>query len=126
LQQIRALMQHMGIVEVQSAFQLVLLETMVEARNTVTPPEQDISRQQLTHLLDQNRDTLEAQMREQVPLILLYVYRDIDDATLSGYAELQGSPALLWANQALVEAIQRALEDAGDRVKKRLESTTLT
>src|SRR5699024_4541662 len=52
LRQIRNLMRHMDIVDVQSAFHLVLLETMADARNTVTPPEQDIGPRQLTHLLE--------------------------------------------------------------------------
>lgn len=120
LQQLRTLMQAKRIIDVQSAFQLTLLQTMVATRNALTPASRDIDQAMLEQLLDSTRKTLHTQMQEQVPLLLLYVYRDIDDATLKAYVELQSSPAVSWTNQALVTAIQGALESAGEQVSTRV------
>lgn len=121
LQQIKKLMRHMGIVDVQSAFHLTLLKTMVNMRNALTPPERDIPQARLQKLLEQTRRTLRSQLRKQVPFILLYVYRNISDADLRKYVEMQSSPALAWTNRALVKAIRRTLEQAGKRVWQRAE-----
>ena len=48
--------------------------------------------------------------------MLLYVYRDVDDSTLSEYVALQNQPELVWANQALKNAIIDTLSAASDRV----------
>jgi len=116
LQQIRTLMQNMGIIDVQSAFQLTLLKAMVATRNAATSAAYNIDQATLQALVDNNRTTLRNQMQEQVPLILLYVYRDIDDDTLQSYVEMQSSPALVWVNQALVKAIQQTLAAAGQNI----------
>lgn len=120
LRQLNTLIQKRGMIDVQSAFQSTLLQTMVAARNALTPASLDIDQAALEQLLDSNRNTLRTQMQEQVPLLLLYVYRDIDDATLKSYVELQSSPAVSWVNQALVTAIQGALASAGEQVSTRV------
>lgn len=122
LQQINALVDHMGIIDLQSAFHLVLLKTVLETANAVTGPDHDMSEAEIDAILRQNRHMLRSQLEEQLPPILLYIYRDIDDASLQKYVKLQGAPALLWANQTLVKAIRNALEQAGQRVRQRANS----
>lgn len=120
LQLLRKLMDKMGVIDIQTAFKTTLLKTMVSTRNAITPAQKDVSQSALQQLLGKARRTMRNQMSEQVPLILLYVYRNIDDETLTAYVELQSSPAMVWANQALVGAVEAALADAGGQLSERV------
>ena len=57
---------------------------------------------------DSGRERLRQQMRPNLPNTLAYIYRDIDDAELSRFAEWAESPA----GQGFYRAAERAVQDA--------------
>lgn len=122
LSRIDTLMQAMAIVDVQTAFHVTLLTTMLHTRNAVTPSAQDISQANITKQVQRNRRMLNNQLREQLPPILLYVYRKVDNDDLRDYVQMQVSSAMKWTNQALAEAIRSALEQAGQQLLKKAEA----
>lgn len=122
LQQIKTLIHDMAIIELQSAFHVALLDTMLKTRNALAPLEQDMTLAEINQQLEQNRNMLRKQLHEQLPPILLFAYREVDDADFGKYVDLQGSEALLWTNRALARAIGKALEQAGAKVPAKAEN----
>ncbi len=122
LRTVNTISQNMSVVELQTSFNLTLLEAMVRARNAATGAEYQVTEQEIQRMLGNTRQGIRSRLREQVPLMLLYVFRNVEDSVLDSYAELQSRPALVWTNQALTEAIQGALEAAGEKIPERLNT----
>ncbi len=120
LRKTNTISQNMSVVELQTAFNLTLLESMVRARNAAVGAEYQVAEQEIQRTLDNTRQGISSRLREQVPLMLLYVFRNVEDSALNEYAQLQSRPALVWTNKALTEAIQGALEDASERIPERV------
>jgi len=113
---IDALADNMQIVQLQTAFNVTLLETMIRSRNAVVDSAQQVDETQVERMLTNTRSGIRGQLEERVPQMLLYVYRDVDDATLQSYADLQSQPDLMWANRAVENAIIASLSAAGKKV----------
>ncbi|MES1924361.1 hypothetical protein [Salinisphaera sp. T31B1] len=113
---IDSLSDDMQIVQLQTAFNVTLLEAMIRGRNAVVDSDRQVDEPQIERMLSNTRDGIRGKLDERVPLMLLYVYRDVDDATLQDYADLQSQPDMVWTNQAVEKAIIDALAAAGDQV----------
>lgn len=122
LQQIRQLIDAMAIVDLQRAFHIKLLDAMLQTRNGLLPSAQRLTPAAINTRLEDNRSTLDQQLHEQLPPILLYAYRDVDDADFARYVQLQGASAMAWANRALAQAIAKALHQAGKKLPKQAAS----
>jgi|GEM_PF-1519837 len=116
LRQMRLLMQHLHMIEIQHAFQQALLSTMLQTRNAVVSPDERIEPARRERMLHDNSRRLRQEMEQRVPMLLLYVLRDVSDDELAAYVELQASTPLIWTNKALVKALRQVLEDAGSEV----------
>lgn len=116
LRQIDALTEHMQIIELQTQFNVTLLEAMIRARNAVSPSEFQVDESRIERMVTDTQGNIRSQLDKRVPLMLLYVYRNVSDAELQEYAELQGQPDLVWTNAALKNAIVDTLAAAGERV----------
>lgn len=121
LKVIDALAGDMQVVDLQTNFNLTLLESMIRARNAVVDSSQQVDEPQVKRMLSNTRAEIHGKLEQQVPLMLLYVYRDVNEATLQQYADLQSRPALDWVNSALERAITQSLASAGDPIPDRYE-----
>lgn len=115
LQRVRALMQAMDTIELQSAFHATLLQAVLQTRNALT--QSMLAPTAIQIKLADSRRMLRGQLQEQLPQILLYVYRDVSDRDLQKYVKMQQSTALTWTNQALVKAIGIVLEQASQQLQ---------
>lgn len=117
LRRIDTLAEDMQIIELQTAFNATLLETMIRARNVASPAQYQVPAERIDSMVDETRGNIKTQLDKRVPLMLLYVYRDVSDAELQEYAQLQAQPGLVWTNAALKKAIVSALASASERVR---------
>lgn len=113
---IDALADDMQIIQLQTAFNVTLLETMIRSRNAVVDSEQQVDEEQVESMLSNTRSGIRGQLEQRVPQMLLYVYRDVDDADLQAYADLQSQPDMVWTNRAVENAIIASLSAAGEKV----------
>ena len=116
LRQIDSLAEDMQIIELQTGFNVTLLEAMIRARNAASTAEYQVDQPRIEQMVAKTRGNIKGKLEQRVPLMLLYVYRDVSDAELQSYAQLQDRPELVWTNQALKAAIINALSNAGERV----------
>ena len=108
----------MRVTELQTGFNMTLLESMLRARNAAADASQRVDANRMQKILSNTRDGIRAKLAEQVPQMLLYVYRSVDTATLARYAGYQHQPAMVWTNQALEKAIVQTLADASQNIPK--------
>lgn len=116
MQIVDQLADDMVVTDLQTNFNVALLKGMIESRNTVATPGEQIGGDQKQRILSNSRDGIRAKLNQQVPRMLLYVYRDVDTETLGQYAALQHQPEMVWTNHALADAVTATLSDAGERV----------
>ncbi|WP_353180430.1 MULTISPECIES: hypothetical protein [unclassified Salinisphaera] len=124
LRQIDLLAKHMQIVELQTDFNVTLLEAMIRARNVASAEEYRVDNSRVEQMVAETRANIGNKLEQRVPLMLLYVYRNVEDSTLADYAALQGQPELVWTNQALKSAIIDTLAAASDRVTENFNSAS--
>jgi hypothetical protein len=124
LRQIDALAQDMQIIELQTGFNVTLLEAMIRGRNAASAPEYQVDQPRIEQMVSETRGNIEGKLEQRVPLMLLYVYRDVSDAELQSYVQLQDRPELVWTNQALKTAIIDALSSAGERVAENFQKAS--
>lgn len=115
LQRVQTLMRAMGTIELQSAFHAALLQAVLQTRNALT--QSALAPTAIQTQLADSRRMLRGQLQEQLPPILLYVYRDVSDSDLQKYVKMQQSTALTWTNQALAKAIGIVLEQASQQLQ---------
>ena len=118
LEQINALIDDMAIIDLQSAFHVALLDTVLKTHNALPSADDDTAPIAVDEQLDGNRAMLRKQLQQQLPPLLLYAYRDVSDADFAKYVSLQDSPALTWTNRALAKAVGKALRQAGKKIPK--------
>lgn len=118
LEIIGQLASDMVVTDLQLDFNLSLLKSVIKARNSVAESNEQVGAEQKERILSKSRTGIQAKLEEQVPRMLLYVYRDVDTKTLKEYAALQHQPAMVWTNRALADAVTAALSDAGERIPK--------
>lgn len=116
VRRMRGLADDLRLVELQTAFNLGMMQGMIAARNTVVSDDYSISPTSERMMLEETRAGLDMRLSQQIPVMLLYAYRDVDQARRAAYAELQHDEALRWVNRALAEALETALADAAERV----------
>lgn len=124
LRMIDSLSDDMQIVQLQTGFNVTLLESMIRSRNAVVDASSQVGEPQIERMLANTRDGIRGKLDQRVPLMLLYVYRDVDDATLQQYADLQSQPDMVWTNKAVEDAIIGALADAGKKVPAQLDAAS--
>lgn len=111
----RDLVAEMRLVELQVEFNVAMLQGTVAARNAAVPDGQQTSDANLKHMETQTRDRLRQRLQRQLPVMLFYAYREVDDEALRGYERLQTSPPLHWVNAALPELLAQSLSTASKR-----------
>jgi len=109
----------MQVVDLQTDFNLTLLESMIRARNATVGTSQEVGEPQIERMLSNTREGIRDKLEQQVPLMLLYVYRDVDQQALQDYADLQAQPGLAWVNRALEQAITQTLAAASEKIPNR-------
>lgn len=124
LRQINTLADHMQIIELQTGFNATLLEAMIRARNAASPSQYQVPAGRIDSMVNETRSNIEGQLEKRVPLMLLYVYRDVSDTQLQKYAQLQGQPDLVWTNAALKNAIVSALASASERASENFNNAS--
>ena len=124
LRQIDLLAENMQVVQLQTEFNVTLLEAMIRARNAASAAEYQVENSRVEQMVAETRTNISAKLEQRVPLMLLFVYRNVEDSTLSEYAALQGQPELIWTNQALKKAIIDTLAAASDRVTDNFNSAS--
>ena len=124
LRQIDSLAQDMQIIELQTGFNVTLLEAMIRARNAASGPQHQVDAPRIEQMVAKTRGNIEGKLEQRVPLMLLYVYRDVSNAELESYVQLQSRPELVWTNQALKKSIIDALSDAGERVASNFQNAS--
>jgi len=122
LEIIEQLSDDMVVGDLQTDFNVALLESMIAARNDVVSPDEQVDAAQKQRIIANSRDGIRAKLNQQVPRMLLYVYRDVDTKTLQQYADLQHQPFMVWSNKALANAVTSTLADAGPRVSQNLSA----
>ena len=122
LEIIEQLSDDMVVGDLQTDFNVALLESMIAARNDVVSPDEQVDAAQKQRIIANSRDGIRAKLNQQVPRMLLYVYRDVDTKTLQQYADLQHQPFMVWSNKALANAVTSTLADAGPRVAQNLSA----
>lgn len=113
---VKSLADDMAVTDLQLKFNLSLLKSVIKARNSVVPSDQQVGSAQKQRILSNSRNDIRAKLDQQIPQMLLYVYRDVSTDTLKQYARLQHQPEMVWTNQAVADAVTASLSDAGDRL----------
>lgn len=108
----------MHLADLQTRFNVTLLRAVIRARNLVIAPGDRVDESQIQRILSNTSAGLHRKLAQQLPLMLLYVYRDVDTDTLERYAAIQHRSAMVWVNKTFVQAIGGALEAAGDNIPK--------
>ncbi|MGN8159801.1 hypothetical protein ACS8Y6_14450 [Salinisphaera sp. RV14] len=103
----------MRLADLQTRFNVTLLGAMIRARNLALGPSGRVDETQIQRILSDTRKGLRRKLEQRLPLMLLYVYRDVGTDTLERYAALQHRPAMVWVNATLVQCIGKTLEAAG-------------
>lgn len=111
---VRQLAADLQLVELQTVFNLGLLQGMVTARNTVAPPGRTTSKENLARMMRETSEGLDQRLSRRIPLMLLYVYRDASEEQRAAYIQLQRDEALRWINGALAGAVEDALDAAAE------------
>lgn len=119
---VKDLADDMAVTDLQLQFNLSLLKSVIKARNAVVPADQKVGSAQKQRILSNSRDGIRAKLDQQVPRMLLYVYRDVNTDTLKQYARLQHQPEMVWTNQAVADAVTASLSDAADRLTQNLNA----
>jgi hypothetical protein len=119
---VRQIAAHMQVVALQTGFNITLLASMIRARNAVGGKNARMSNAQIKRILSNTRTAISAKLRQRVPLMLLYVYRNVDTRTLQQYADLQAQPAMIWTNRALAQAIVNTLATASQSIPQQFRS----
>ncbi|ROO24529.1 hypothetical protein SAOR_15170 [Salinisphaera orenii MK-B5] len=121
---IDGLADDMEVISLQTEFNVTLLRGMIKGRDAVVDPAQQASDSRVEQMVSNTREGIRDQLEQRVPLMLLYVYRDVDDATLQQYADLQAESDMTWTNQALRQAITDTLAAAGERIPEQMNAGT--
>lgn len=114
--QARTLLDRMGLVDLQVAFNVGMLRGMVAARNAAAGDAGQTSSDNTQRMAEQTENSLRKRMNKQLPVMLFYAYRDVETDKLDRYAALQDSPPLAWLNETVPKVLAAALADATDRV----------
>lgn len=112
----RELLDSMGLVDLQLAFNVGMLKGMIAARNVVVDESMKTSPDTARKMAARTRSGLRATLRQELPVMLLYAYRTVPDAKLARYLALHNSPALAWVNEAIPEVLAAVLQDAAQRL----------
>ena len=123
LRLIDGLVADMQVVELQTNYNVILLQSMIRGRNAAVSEQNRVDDAQVERMISNTRQGIRDKLQEQVPLMLLYIYRNVDDADLQQYADLQAKPDMLWTNDALVQAITETLRAAGNDIPEQFNST---
>ncbi|HET7371618.1 MAG TPA: hypothetical protein VFK45_12370 [Gammaproteobacteria bacterium] len=116
------LVDDMHLADLETRFNITLLGAMIRARNLAVAPAKRVDETQIQRILSNTRTGLHRKLEQQLPLMLLYVYRDVDTDTLERYAALQHRPAMVWAHATLVQSVGAALEAAGRSMPETLQT----
>lgn len=119
MDRMRALAEDLQLVDLQTAFNLGMMQGMILAKNTVVSDDYSISPSSERMMLEETRGGLQRRLNQQIPVMLMYVYRDVGESRKAAYAELQHAEALRWVNGALADALETALKAAAERIPKR-------
>lgn len=122
LQIVDQLAGDMHLADLQTRFNITLLGAMIRARNLAVDGANRVDESQIRRILSNTRTGLHRKLAQQLPLMLLYVYRNVDTATLERYAAFEHRPAMVWVNQAVVRAIGETLEAAGRSIPTTLKT----
>ncbi len=116
------LARDMRLADLQTRFNVTLLGAMIRARNLALDAGARVDETQIRRILSSTRTGLHRKLEQQLPLMLLYVYRDVDTDTLGRYAALQHRSAMVWVNATLVQCIGETLEAAGRSIPEALKT----
>lgn len=116
LEKARTLLERMRLVDLQVAFNIGMLRGMVTARNAAANPADQTSGDNTARMTEQTESSLRKRMNRQLPIMLFYAYRNVEDAKLDRYATLQASPPLAWLNETMPEVLTSVLRDATERL----------
>ncbi len=116
------LVHDMHLADLQTRFNITLLGAMIRARNLALGAGARVDETQIRRILSDTRVGLHRKLEQQLPLMLLYVYRNVDTDTLERYAALQHRSAMVWVNDALVQSIGGTLEAAGRSIPEALKT----
>ena len=122
MQRVRTLADSMRLEQLQVAYNIGMMKGMLAARNAASPEAYSVSDENAQKMVEQTRAGLEEHLTEQVPMMMYFAYRDVDDDTLAEYASQQDSEALRWTNAALVDALRAALEAAAASMPEQFAS----
>jgi hypothetical protein len=118
------LAEDLHLVELQTVFNIGMMRGMIEARNAASPEDYSMSQESADNMVQQTREGLEAHLDEQIPVMLFFAYREVEDAKLAEYGDMQSGDALRWVNQAMVKAIGQAFAQASEEVAEQYASQT--
>jgi len=119
MQSMQALAEDLNLVELQIVFNVGMLRGMIEARNAASPEDYSMSQESADTMVTQTREGLQGHLNEQIPVMLFFAYREVEDGKISEYKELQNSEAVRWTNEAMVKALGHAFAEAAKSVPKR-------
>lgn len=119
---VKKLAANLRITALQTEFNMTLLESMIRSRNAVVAPDQRVDDAHIKRIIANTRAAIHTKLHQQVPMMLLYVYRKVDTATLRHYAALQSRPDMVWTNRALEQAIVKTLAVASRSIPHKFEN----
>lgn len=115
---VRGLADNLQLAQLQTDFNVTLLSAMIRTRNIALTATQKVDNSQIQQTLSDTRHDLLNKLKQRLPLMLLYVYRDVATAKLKHYAALQSRSAMAWANHAIAQSVADALKAASRRIPK--------
>jgi len=122
MDQAKQLARSLQLVNLQSAFNAGVLRGMVRARNAAASEKVQTSDESLQRMLDQTRRRIAGRVSERLPTMLYYVYRNVPEADMTAYAEMQSGAEMRWLNGAVANAMAESLAEAARKVGKRYAS----
>ncbi|MAA76005.1 MAG: hypothetical protein CMN28_15005 [Salinisphaeraceae bacterium] len=116
LDRLESLAASLHLVELQTEFSVGMMRAMIHARNAAASPNYEASQESLERMATQTRDGLNERLASQVPLLLFYAYRDVDDEALGQYQTLHGDEDMRWVNSQVPQAISAALAQTASEI----------
>lgn len=124
LEIIKTLVDDLHLVELQTVFNIGMMRGMIVARNAAAPEDYSMSSENADKMVKQTREGLNEHLSGQLPMMLLFAYRDVEPEKLAEYKKLQDSEVLRWVNGAMVKALGQAYVDAAQQLPKRYKQLT--
>jgi len=123
LEIIHALDQAMNATEMAIDMQMMISTATMVNMNKIVPVDQQMTKNQLTNMIDQMRVQSKFPTQQFVHLSMVYAYQTVSEAELEEYIRYMKSDIGLWSTQIFTSAWLEVSENTADRLSELMDKT---